>query len=51
MTGNMLDPKNRGLMLFKCLFLMTLDSYNICYAKYRIASGCGSTYFRIYSLR
>lgn len=27
---------------------MILDSYNIYYAKYRIASGCDSTYFRIY---
>lgn len=35
-------------MLFKWLFLMALDSYNICYAKNRIASGCDSTYFRIY---
>lgn len=30
---------------------MTLDSYNIFYAKYRIASGCDSTYFRLYLQR
>lgn len=41
----MLDSKylwwllNQGLMLFKWLLLMTLDSYKIYYAKYRIASG------------
>lgn len=27
---------------------MTLDSYNIYYAKYRIALGCDIAYFRIY---